>query len=454
MHNPYDYHHPVSNDTLFFGREDLFENLLNDLSAPTPKSSVVFGGRRCGKTSLLDKLGRALQSLTATNGQQMVRCYLNPQCGRSLESSSDFFLWVLEVLSEAWETQWGLAADSVIQSLQAIYNTDSVRRGPPGAFIRAFRSLDTRGKRLRLIILLDEAEKIFVTDWGNDLRANLRWLLSDSAIKTEVALVMAGSTQMYVKVREQDSPLENILDRNLLPPLTHNATLSLAQQPNAGRLPECVAEAVWEQSGGQPCIAQFILHTLWQKTRGSVEQATVSDVQTATRDFERVTRHFSAWTKALNANGNAMYGFLLEREERGAETTPYTTLRQHFQVWSIDVFDRTLDTLLYHNLVHCQEDLEPQYYTIGQAYRTWFCVAGRLPETPSKGTPDLRAGLQCLDDVELDTLCLDHFPKVYDQFGQSQRRDAKMNFLLDYVRRNPEEAARLADLLQKQTTGL
>jgi|GEM_PF-2236886 len=60
----------------------------------------------------------------------------------------------------------------------------------------------------------------------------------------------------------------------------------------------------------------------------------------------------------------------------------------------------------------------------------------------------LRTRLQRLDDVALDTLCMDHFPAVYDRFSRGLRRDEKVNLLLDHCRRNPEAAGRLAEVLQ------
>ncbi len=61
---------------------------------------------------------------------------------------------------------------------------------------------------------------------------------------------------------------------------------------------------------------------------------------------------------------------------------------------------------------------------------------------------DLRRQLnQRFDDAELDAFCLDHFPAVYDKFGRGQRKDEKINLLLDHCRRWPEEQARLVALL-------
>lgn len=65
--------------------------------------------------------------------------------------------------------------------------------------------------------------------------------------------------------------------------------------------------------------------------------------------------------------------------------------------------------------------------------------------------PYLRRQLDRLDDPEIDTLCLDHFPDIYDKFGRGMRRDEKINLLLDHCRRRATECARLADILSDQS---
>ncbi len=61
----------------------------------------------------------------------------------------------------------------------------------------------------------------------------------------------------------------------------------------------------------------------------------------------------------------------------------------------------------------------------------------------------LRARLQRLDTVELESLCLDHFPTVYDKFDRGLRRDEKTNLLLNYIRYHPDEATRLVEILKQ-----
>ncbi len=67
---------------------------------------------------------------------------------------------------------------------------------------------------------------------------------------------------------------------------------------------------------------------------------------------------------------------------------------------------------------------------------------------PPPSVSNLRALLHPLDDVQIETLCLDHFPDVYDRFSRGMRRDEKINLLLDHIRRRPAEAARLTELLR------
>lgn len=66
---------------------------------------------------------------------------------------------------------------------------------------------------------------------------------------------------------------------------------------------------------------------------------------------------------------------------------------------------------------------------------------------PTVEITTLRARLEKLDDVEIETLCLDYFKEVYGKFSRGLRRDEKINLLLEHCQRNLEEAVRLGALL-------
>jgi hypothetical protein len=68
------------------------------------------------------------------------------------------------------------------------------------------------------------------------------------------------------------------------------------------------------------------------------------------------------------------------------------------------------------------------------------------PNQPN--TALLRRRLRRLDSVEIESLCLDHFPQVYDKFARGLQRGEMINLLLDHCRRHPEDANRLNELLK------
>jgi hypothetical protein len=445
MHNPYNYHVSVRDDAMFFGREEILERLVSGLSAPVPLSAAIFGGRRCGKTSLLNKLVRLLNGdLQAAGERAFVPCSLDLQRGRPLASSDDFFLWVLEELGETWELRRGLERGLVVEALHTCYR-DEAGRGPVDAFVRAFRSLDTGGDRIRQVILIDESEHILTVEWGEDLRPNLRILLSNSPIAEDVALVMAGSTQMYTKVTERDSPLENILDRYPLPTLSREATLALACRPNGDRLPEEAAEEVWRQTGGQPCMAQYVLHELWNEFGGELEEATVEDVQDMAETFDDRTRHLTAWARILGQTGNALYRFMVEQ---GAPVA-YSEVRQHFPELTGMVLQGTLDALHYHGLIHCHgRGRRCRYQVAGQMYRDWLLAAGRMG---GLGRPSIAVTRELLESAftpeELRRFCQDCalFRPIDARFGPGQG----LNDMVDEVVEYCEKHALLNELLSE-----
>ncbi len=69
---------------------------------------------------------------------------------------------------------------------------------------------------------------------------------------------------------------------------------------------------------------------------------------------------------------------------------------------------------------------------------------------PSASLGTLRQQLQRFDDVELDELCLDYFPTIYDKFSRGMRRDEKINLLLDYCRRDSSAATKLTGILARR----
>ncbi|GAB4537170.1 MAG: hypothetical protein Kow0063_23550 [Anaerolineae bacterium] len=54
------------------------------------------------------------------------------------------------------------------------------------------------------------------------------------------------------------------------------------------------------------------------------------------------------------------------------------------------------------------------------------------------------------DDPGLDSLCMDHFPNVYNKFSRGMRKDEKINLLLDHCRRSPTSFNELQRILSEE----
>jgi CHAT domain-containing protein len=377
--NPYNYHIPVQHDDMFYGRAALLQRLTEGLVQPTPISSAVFGGRRFGKTSLLRKLARDMRPRNLpAGGRILIPWYYDPQAGYPISCSDDFFLLVLDGLRQA------LCADSVpAKTLKDAY-ASALRLGPVHAFEESFRRLtDAVEQRVRLVVLIDEAEVLFSTSWGADLRPNLRSLLSNSGIVESVALVMAGSTTFHTQVTEKDSPLENILTRYSLSGLTHQETLALARTPSRGQLSEEAAEESWVQTGGHPCLVQFIMQELWS----DLPDVRAEDVREVAWTFSDRLNHFERWGDALSPLAHEAYRWLVRQED----AVSYGSVRRAFPTPEGGDLSRALDTLVYHGLVQATgRGRRTQYAIAGQMFCDWYL--GERPvenathaQTPSTG---------------------------------------------------------------------
>ena len=77
---------------------------------------------------------------------------------------------------------------------------------------------------------------------------------------------------------------------------------------------------------------------------------------------------------------------------------------------------------------------------------------GRSSSTISKFPPlaEVRKQLnRLLSDSELDELCLDYFPRMYDRFSRGLQKNEKITLLLDHCRRDPEQFQKLLELLEE-----
>jgi len=360
--NPYNYNLPVRPD-MFFGRQQDVETLRHHLIATPGDSLALIGGRRIGKTSLLEALLRELEpSVQDPKHSLLTVPILLDLTGGGVDSVVTFFCTI-------GERAQATLADLLVSPLGDAFSTGE-GLAPALAFGRVLQqwgksAMAQRGCRLRLILLLDECEQIVEQPWTPELYRALRYLLVGQATRSLLKVVMAGSHRFLTQVRQRGSPLRNVLKYHRLGVLDAQATRDLIVQPTGGILVSEVIQAVAAQSGGHPFLTQYIMHHLWEQ---GLESATPEKVDQIAAMFTHERSDFWDWAEGLGDSGMAVYSVLSKAREPLAESDIRAALHSTYP----DLL-QALDALCYHGLL-VQEADGQGYRVTGRMFQEWFAI--------------------------------------------------------------------------------
>jgi hypothetical protein len=376
--NPYNYNLPVEPD-MFFGRDAEVAALFSRLTAAQGDSIALIGGRRMGKTSMLEALRRILETSTAERSHFLFAPVFVDLSGEAIDSVNDFFHVVYD------QAQAELAHSLALPPA----NVDALSSGqtPMAVFRRLLETwgraaLEQRGVRLRLVLLLDECEEIVDRPWAADLHAVLRALLVGQSTRGLLKVVMAGSHRFLTQVRQRGSPLWNVLVYHMLRVFDEPATRELIVRPTREILAPDVIQEIIDLSGGQPFLTQYLVYHLWEQ---GVEHVTVDIVQQIAATFHHQRNDFVDWATGLGATGLQIYAILTANAEPLTEHGIQTLLQPPPANLA-----QALDALCYHGVVARTANSE-RYQIAGAMFHTWF--VNSAPSIPSEHQPDQRRAL-------------------------------------------------------------
>lgn len=365
--NPYNYNLPVSPD-MFYGRNENVETLINQLTAVPGDSIALIGGRRMGKTSILEALMRHLDDLQIEPKNKLIPISIFLDfSGEGVESPHDFFNRIIE------EMEYKLF--DVIEPDNSINFARIMEKAPPGpAFRRLLESwgravLHKRSIRLRFILLLDECEQIVEQTWVTDLYGALRYLLVGQSTRPLMKVVMTGSHRFLTQVRQTGSPLRNILQYHRLQAFDEDSTRALITEPTETKLDETIVAAILSESGGHPFLAQYLMHNACEQDLSTIK---VEDLRCFADEFPQGRSDFSDWLNGLGASGLLAYKTLAQAQDPKQEAD----IRRLLPVVPPDI-GQALDALCYHGLViHDQTGV---YRISANMFLRWF-MRNYVPE--------------------------------------------------------------------------
>lgn len=320
--NPY----TPSSRQLFYGRERIFATLMQN--EESGQSMVLIGGRRCGKTCLMER----------------IQYYLQQRANPLADLQDSWKKAVPDAKAKEWvmtqrvTPHWpvlidfqGISCESLDQVLlhmaQSIADSKPpVKQMPPVTIADGWDAAklekwlkDVDGYFCEanlggLALLLDEIENLFDKPWLHDFMTFLR-RLDDFSLKSRVWFVLAGCDTLdhYRNPCDEGSHPLNTAKRLFLPDLGYMARRQMAVEPfvNAGRLPppDEVLREVDRLAGGNVWILTLMLEYLY--TLDEISLSRVS--QAAEVLLEHHGDIFQRWAKTITSDGWKMYGQVANR---------------------------------------------------------------------------------------------------------------------------------------------
>ncbi len=274
--NPYVVGIPLrAGSRMFFGREDVMEFLLEQLTAAHRNNLVLIGPRRTGKSSLLKQLPLRL-------GDDFLPVYLDGQA-LALDPGLPAFLHAVatEISLALEERGWKIPAPDLA----------AFSENPTALFENIFLASVRRGLGERhLLLLLDEFEELESATRRGSLDASIFSFLRHLIQHVEnLSVIFCGTHRLEELASDYWSVLFNISLYRHIGFLSREEAMRLIQEPVAEygmRCDDLALDKIWRVTAGHPYFLQLICHSLVNRhNRQRRSYVTVADVNASVEEI-------------------------------------------------------------------------------------------------------------------------------------------------------------------------
>jgi hypothetical protein len=145
----------------------------------------------------------------------------------------------------------------------------------------------------------------------------------------------------------------------------------------ADGLPEAIPRAVWQQSGGHPFLATYLLHHLW---KAGIHRGTETSVINLAEQFmQQEATHLETWSRAIGLAGLQIYGLFVDAPDWIERRTFVRTVKDP----KVPV-TRALASLCYHGLIMPNPTWN-WYHRGGDLFLNWYVQ--EIPRLIAELTP-------------------------------------------------------------------
>ncbi len=350
---------PIENPNLFFGRADEISEVVKRIKHSQPLSTILIGGRKIGKTSFLNQTIHLLSKKT-TESYTCIPTLIDLQ-SETITSPAQFFERLTNLVQEKLKVNYGVNTDLLMNE----------KTNPYELFCNNLLAILDRCARdigvIRLVFLIDEADRLLGKSFTEDLFIQLRHLINSSELSSYVSLVITGFRELHDYAIMEEKGMGSVLGGDsrwtYLGVLNEDECRQLITETLGQSLDTSLVQSVYQQSGGHPYITQYIMDKIWCTDMSCV---TMHDIANTCNQFEKESKIFSIWQSKSKELDSDIYELL-------ANKTGYNTiesLRERVKIKvSLGEIRDSLDFLLYTGIVKSHENM---YQAAGDLYRQWF----------------------------------------------------------------------------------
>jgi ligand-binding sensor domain-containing protein len=276
--NPFISGEPVRREDMFFGRREMLQKIVDTLHN---NSIMIHGERRIGKTTLLYQLNNHLWGLEDEE-YWFVPLYVD------LEGTEEdtFFHFLMEEILHTASTLSGLTAETKDALQDLLYYRPGHEQYTDREFIRDLRDVikalqhfgeaSHPGKRLRLILLMDEMDVFNAYDHLMQQRLR-RIFMRDFAATLGAVIAGIRISKEWGRI---ESPWYNLFNEIEVEPFTREQAMELLTEPVRGfyRYEPGVVDFIIENCAGRPFrIQQYGLEAVGRMLADGRRTITMAD---------------------------------------------------------------------------------------------------------------------------------------------------------------------------------
>jgi type I restriction enzyme M protein len=347
--SPYTVGNPINRRDMFFGREDVIQRIVGQLSTDHRANVILLeGNRRAGKTSIL----RRLVEPGELPGWIAVYCTFQAGEGSTegagLPTREVFRLIARQIgweASKAGFQTWfpGHPAPEPSRPFQMQFAevlAEFFRTERPAEAFQIYLEAALEACRpMRILLLLDEFDKlqegIDVGVTSPQVPENLRYLLHEYP---DLSAILSGSRRLKRLREEYWSALFGIGHRIGVSALAPEAARELVTRPVAGRLtyPEQARDRLVELCARQPYLIQSLCNRVFENAaRSGSRTVTVAAVDEAARDLVEDNEHFLTLWGYAKTDRRRMLLALCDRLSDGPDPVTFGLLEAKLEEYRI-----------------------------------------------------------------------------------------------------------------------